>query len=254
MIPMRGGQRQAIEGFTDLGIPANMNGTYWKEGNMIASKSTVLIASTLLAMVIAGLPAVVSGDGGDPSLIHACVKKSGALRIIGATESCKASETPIHWTIAGPAAQVCPSGQFVSGFDPAGQIICSCPSSQDTQATLAFEEEGIDLETGVVSVRPPPGQFFLPEVDFHFLFNANRPNPIVLFQDNGAEIAFLDGTPFDTVCSVVGTLTFTASLIDVPFDFDDTVVIRTAEGNVFKVGKPVNNGDVSVTFSYAKLQ
>ena len=50
-----------------------------------------------------------------------------------------------------------------------------------------------------------------------------------------------------------GTLIFTPGVIDVPFDFDDTVVIRTAEGNVFKVGEAVDNADSTVTFVYASL-
>lgn len=228
-----------------------------KHCSRIASRVTIMMAGNVLALVIAGLPAAVSGDGGDPSLIHACVNKiTGLVRIIGATKSCTALERPAHWRIAGPAGEVCPSGQFVTGFDSAGQIICGslCPS-QDAQATLAFESGGIDLETRAV-VRGNITGSFPPEVDFRFAFNSTRPNPIVLFQERrGAEIAFLDGTPFDTVgCSVVGTLTFTENLIDVPFDFDDTVVIRTTEGNVFKIGRPVNNGNASVTFSYAKLQ
>jgi len=224
-----------------------------KGGNLIVSKSKRLIPGILLTLVIAGLPAAVLGDGGDPSLIHACVNPAGSVRIIGAAESCRRSESPVHWPAGGTAGQVCPSGQFVTGFDSAGQLICASPCpSELAQATLTFEEEGIDLETGAII----SDFFFFPvEVDFHFAFNGDRPNPIVLFQDNGAEIAFFDGTPFDIVdCSVIGSLTFTGDLIDVPFDFDDTVVIKTADGNVFKVGKPVENGDNSVTFSYARLQ
>ena len=48
------------------------------------------------------------GDGGGPSLIHACVAtKAGAVRIVGPTGSCNATkETAAHW----PAG---PSGRFV---------------------------------------------------------------------------------------------------------------------------------------------
>jgi hypothetical protein len=155
------------------------------------------------------------------------------------------------------ACAACIMDQFARRIPIEEQTACGsfCPS-QEAQATLVFELEGFDLETGAILSEDDPGSF-PPAVDFHFVFNGVRANPIVLLQNqfNGTEIAFLDGTPFDTVeCSVVGTLTFTTSFIDVPFDFDDTVVIRTAGGNVFKLGKPVNNGNVSVTFSYAELQ
>ena len=132
-----------------------------------------------------------------------------------------------------------------------GQLICASVC-QVAQATLEFESQGFDLETGsVLSLDVPPPA----ASDFSFADNSARPNPIVLFQNQatGTQIAFLDGTPFDSVGCSVGTPTFTIDLIDSPFDFDDTIIIRTADGNVFKVGKATNNGNNTVTFSYARL-
>lgn len=53
----------------------------------------------------------VSADGGDTSIIHACVSnKTGSMRIVGPAESCKSTETPLHWSIAGPAGPQGPTG------------------------------------------------------------------------------------------------------------------------------------------------
>jgi hypothetical protein len=241
------------------------------------------ITMTLITLsLLLGLgTAVAQAQSGNT--IYGCYHKSnGHLRRVNSAADCTNAEIPISWNVqglqgaqgpqgipgaigpqgpqgpkgetgaTGLAGKVCPAGQFVTGFDSAGQLICRsvCPV-QVAQATLKFENEGLDLETGAVSSGPE----FPSAVDFHFAYNGSRPNPTVLFQDNGSEIAFLDGTPFDAVdCLVVDTLTFTRDFIDVPFDSNDTIVIRTAAGNVFKVGKPVNNGDVSVNFSYAKLK
>jgi hypothetical protein len=223
-------------------------GPGWRGGWRRIEWTAVIV--TVVLMATAGTGRAHPPFGTDPTVIHACKDKSGNLSDVGPTGSCAKQETPVHWTIAGPAGQACLTGEFVTGFDAAGRIICRCPLA-DSQATLAFESQGLDLETGgIVNSDPFPAP-----VDFHFAFNATRSNPIVLFQEPGAEIAFLNATPFDAVCaSVLSSLTFTSSLIDVPFDFDDTVVIKTSAGNFFKVGKPVNNASNSVTFSYAKLQ
>lgn len=40
-------------------------------------------------------------DGGDPALIHACVKKvNGQVRIVGPNDGCLPSESPLHWAAA----------------------------------------------------------------------------------------------------------------------------------------------------------
>ena len=61
----------------------------------------------MLAMFIAGIfvsPAIISrADGGDISLIHACVKdKGGDVKIVGANSVCPSGYSPLQWGIVGP--------------------------------------------------------------------------------------------------------------------------------------------------------
>ena len=60
-----------------------------------ATKSVVLLGA-LFAVSLSAY-----GHGGDPSKIHACVNtRTGALRIVGATESCRIAEAPLDWSQA----------------------------------------------------------------------------------------------------------------------------------------------------------
>lgn len=97
-------------------------------------------------------------------------------------------------------------------------------------------ELSIDLETGQTCID----LFFCfnPAADITFAFNATRPNPTVLFQQSPAQIAILPGVPFNAVDSsaISNGLVLSDELIDVPFGPGDTAVIRTPEGNYFKVG------------------
>jgi len=55
------------------------------------------VTTLWLALFIA-LPLTVHADGGDTTVIHACVlNKDGSMRIVSATTTCKGSETPLHW-------------------------------------------------------------------------------------------------------------------------------------------------------------
>lgn len=51
------------------------------------------------------------GDGGDTTLIHACKRSNGTIRIVSPTQPpCPRKETPIHWSIAGPVGPAGPTG------------------------------------------------------------------------------------------------------------------------------------------------
>jgi len=55
--------------------------------------------ATAIAIVLAVqfTPPLIA-DGGDPTLIHACVKKvNGQVRIVGPDDGCLPSESPLHW-------------------------------------------------------------------------------------------------------------------------------------------------------------
>jgi len=64
---------------------------------------------------LAGIPAAIAvalsvllapplvADGGDPTLIHACVKKvNGQVRIVEPDDTCLPSESPAHWPAGAP--------------------------------------------------------------------------------------------------------------------------------------------------------
>ena len=63
-----------------------------------------IIAALTVATAAFGLGVYTSAHGGDTSRIHGCVdNRTGALRIVGATQNCTASkETALDWNIAGP--------------------------------------------------------------------------------------------------------------------------------------------------------
>jgi hypothetical protein len=107
---------------------------------------------------------------------------------------------------------------------------------------VPFEVE-VDLETGQVCGSPVglPGPAPCPSSvspDLTFAFNATQPNPTVLFQRAGAQIAMLLGVPFAAVDAVAITngVVFSDELQDVPFSSNDTAILHTIEGNYFKVG------------------
>ena len=72
-----------------------------------------------LGLLVGLPPPVVYADGGDASLIHACVKKSkprGQTRIVGPGVRCAAGERANHWSITGPAG----SAGVAGGPGPVG--------------------------------------------------------------------------------------------------------------------------------------
>jgi len=62
------------------------------------------VTGLILAVAIA--PAVVMADGGQATLVHACVSKAGALRVIKADAHCKRRERPLHWSASSDAPSI----------------------------------------------------------------------------------------------------------------------------------------------------
>ncbi|ASP34232.1 VCBS domain-containing protein [Labrenzia sp. VG12] len=162
-----------------------------------------------------------------------------------------------------------PGGDYKVSFDYA--LIESDPSDplfspEDfSNGRIQFESQGFDLETGEVKDAQFPGDLNIPDSDFNFVYNGNPPREntnAVLFQnqspDNPVEIAFLDGVDLDELTQRdVDTAFFTTSLVSNLFEADDTVLLRTGDGNVFAVGNSVEHDlpgeDFSVSFDYANL-
>ena len=126
----------------------------------------------------------------------------------------------------------------------------AAPAQADYLATLEVETQVLDLETGMVAARDPaqPQSF---AADLHVAYNADRLNPLVVFQSqvSGVAVAFLDEMVFDYVnAATIATEEFTTDLVDLPFDSTDTLVLITAEGGIFKIGNAVDNGDGTISF------
>jgi hypothetical protein len=53
---------------------------------------------TTIALSLSVLFSPLFADGGDPTLIHACVKNAnGQVRIVAPNDGCLPSESPLHW-------------------------------------------------------------------------------------------------------------------------------------------------------------
>jgi len=126
--------------------------------------------------------------------------------------------------------------------------------------TLAFEVEGVDLDTNTVAGSPGVGRvedLFLerPDLDLKIAYHGDRSPHAVVIQNQqaGLEIDILDGTPFNLVgASILPDLSFASELVDHPFGTDDTVVIRTDAGHHYKLGNPIED-QTGVTFDYERL-
>jgi hypothetical protein len=121
-------------------------------------------------------------------------------------------------------------------------------------ATLQFETEALDLETGAVTevLAALPQSL---DADFYFAYHAGRTPHAVLFPNDlsGVEISFLDDTPYNLISEVdIPLLTFTVEFPDQPFDNGDTAVLRTDTGACYKVGNAVED-ELSVQFDYQLL-
>lgn len=118
-------------------------------------------------------------------------------------------------------------------------------------ANMEFEIDYFDLETGTVTtswdmLEYPAGS------DFKFAYNGGYIPHAVIFQNqyDGVQIAYTTEDYADVGYSDTAGLTFTTSLIDIPFD--QVAVLQTAEENYYKVG-PLGEVDFRETFQYAQL-
>ncbi len=124
-----------------------------------------------------------------------------------------------------------------------------------TPAMLEFESQALDLDTGTVSDTTAVDMTEPTGADVKFGYHADRvPHCVVMPAAEGVTIAFLDAVSFAGVSAAdVAGLSFFAEPLDVPLDPNDTVVLRTDTGAVFKIGNATESG-LSVTFDYEQLQ
>ncbi len=125
--------------------------------------------------------------------------------------------------------------------------------------TLEFEVDGLDLDSGVIfPVDTEPAESGSPasQIDLVMASNSERVVHAVVFHNrmNGVEIAFLDGVAFNLVDSGdLAELSFTTAVIDMPFETEDSVVLRVDTGAHFLLGNPIEDAN-GVTFDTQLLE
>ncbi len=118
--------------------------------------------------------------------------------------------------------------------------------------SLQLGREGLDLDTATIVGSDDPASR---DVELWFLYNTEREEPIVLLPNLGGqvEMALLEARPYDSVTAAdVEAASFVAEFPDRGLGSDDTVLLRTATGAVFKVGEVVLESD-AVRFSYEQM-
>ena len=145
-------------------------------------------------------------------------------------------------------------GKWILGLICFLGLVLAAQASGPMVVTLAFESQLLDLDTGTVidsaDSDPTAG------TDVLCAYNANRPVHAVVMSPTGqpVELAFLQGTPFDSVTSEsVSGVNFSSQPVDLPFTASDTVIVRTDSGALFKLGN-ASEGVGSVTFNYSQMQ
>ncbi len=81
------------------------NGTAYRITVVVPTRAVVLAAvlAALLAIGL-GIAGLVSADGGDADVMHACVSNnSGLVRIVGPVDGCRTDESARHWPASIPA-------------------------------------------------------------------------------------------------------------------------------------------------------
>ena len=83
---------------------------------MTHSTKGILVLAWVCFLALAGVTPAAFADGGDPTLIHACVNNSsGEIKIVGANASCKNNETALHWPAVAPPPPAASSSIMVHG-------------------------------------------------------------------------------------------------------------------------------------------
>ena len=128
--------------------------------------------------------------------------------------------------------------------------------------TLEFETEGLNLKTGtVVKMEPRSKREKVKaakekiKADLIIAYNADvTPRAVLMLRQPGMEMAILSDFTFDQVKSdSIGKLSLTTKSIDQPLTNKNSVVLRTADGSVYKIGN-VKETKSSVTFNFEQLQ
>lgn len=144
----------------------------------------------------------------------------------------------------------------IHGMCGAALLLAATAVAAENRVFVAFETAALDLDSGVVTDRPPSelaGPGWSGE-DIYFAYNAGRITRAVLTPLAGAEVVILYGSRFtDIMNDDVDGLPFSARPEDVAFGTLNTALVRTAEGGVYKLGNP-RETDAGVSFDYELLR
>ena len=141
------------------------------------------------------------------------------------------------------------------------------PPSSGTMETLAFDTDALDLETGSpcrnalgAACNQDDTGFIRPPNDFWMSFDPESPTEAIFVPVLACDssefivgVAVLTGVPFASVdASMLESLVFQETALEVPMGPGDTVVLRTCDVGFFKIGNVAVGANV-VTFSYEEL-
>jgi parallel beta-helix repeat protein len=123
-----------------------------------------IIRGAVISVVLLGWPMMVSADGGDTGLVHACINPNGLTRIITPIGSCNASETPVHWSATSPRTVPatftvnCNGGETISakftGLIPGDTLLVSGTCNENV--VIPFEAQRITLDgQGTATINGP---------------------------------------------------------------------------------------------------
>lgn len=112
----------------------------------------VLLSALLLPPVLASRS---EADGGDRSVIHACVKvQQGTTRIVGANDRCGPSETAVHWNITGPQEPADPAGAaFLQVVDSQDKTVAPVVRVEFLNPIVAFKVGGLVFALKLIDDR-----------------------------------------------------------------------------------------------------
>jgi hypothetical protein len=133
-------------------------------------------------------------------------------------------------------------------------IICLAWPAQAlaADATLGFETQALDLDTGTIADQIPD---LLEGADILIGYHSDRtPHAVLMPVGEGVTLAVMSNTSYESVTAAdVAGLSFSAEVIDQPLEASDTVVVKTDAGATFKLGNVIEDG-AGVTFNYEQLQ
>jgi hypothetical protein len=154
------------------------------------------LASAVTLLLLAAVPASrIDAHGGDPNLVHACVKSNGTIRIIAPSGSCGVNETSLDWGLQGPQGpKGDPGDDGANGADGADGV-----SGYEVVTTNSLAGAGQTVETNVVC---PPGKRATgggvrgEDAAFGtFIVHGSAPDPNNHFNGWIAQVTNQDGAP-----------------------------------------------------------